>query len=205
MSEDKKYACCSPHQITADFYDKILGYVIKRVNDEEIAKDITQEVMGRMIDAYDKNLQIENIRAWLFRVTRNVIADRYRKNEPLDFVDVNPETDASSDEEPDISTEDFIIPMIRHLPEEYSIPLYMSDIENIKQADIAQKLNLSLSATKMRCQRARKKLHELFLECCDIEYTEDGAFANCSLKQNCTPLINEKEKLKQSLQNNALD
>jgi RNA polymerase sigma-70 factor (ECF subfamily) len=199
MISSNKDECCSPHQITADFYDKILGYVIKRIQNEEVAKDITQEVMGRMIDAYDKKIQIENIRAWLFQVTRNVIADRYRKKDLVDFVDDDFAKNSTIEQGPEISTADFIIPMIKQLPEEYSIPLYLSDIENMKQADIAKKLNLSLSATKMRCQRARKKLHELFLECCNIEYTEDGAFAHCTLKQNCKVLLKEESRLNKDL------
>ncbi|MCT4637906.1 MAG: sigma-70 family RNA polymerase sigma factor [Bacteroidales bacterium] len=184
---NNKTECCNPHNIVSDFYDKILGYVIKKVNDIDIAKDITQEVMGRMIDAYDKQLQVNNIKAWLFQVTRNIIADRYRRKDFLNYVDTEIES-SDEDEIPAITAEDFIVPMIKLLPDEYSVPLYMSDIDNMKQSEIAEKLNLSLSATKMRCQRARKKLHELFLECCDIEYTESGAFAHCTIKASCDQL-----------------
>lgn len=187
--DNNKTECCNPHNIVSDFYDKILGYVIKKVNDIDIAKDITQEVMGRMIDAYDKQLQVNNIKAWLFQVTRNIIADRYRRKDFLNYVDTEIESSAE-DEIPAITAEDFIVPMIKLLPDEYSVPLYMSDIDNMKQSEIAEKLNLSLSATKMRCQRARKKLHELFLECCDIEYTESGAFAHCTIKASCDELHN---------------
>ncbi|WP_430817430.1 sigma-70 family RNA polymerase sigma factor [Carboxylicivirga sp. RSCT41] len=184
---------CQPQQIVADFYDKILGYVVKKVSDAEMAKDITQEVMGRMIDAYSKKKTIENVKAWLFQVSRNVIADRYRKDAPgADYEDVEALEQA---EEPDITTEDFIIPMINLLPDEYRVPLYMSDIDNVKQADIALQLNISLSAAKMRCQRGRKKLQEMFFECCDIQYTESGAFAGCTIKSSCSVLLEEEQKL----------
>lgn len=186
--------CCNPHQVVSGFYDKILGFVINKVNDKEVAQDITQEVMGRMIDAYNKKLPIKNVGAWLFKVTRNIIADRYRKNNTHNYVETQIESVTAYDESM-ITAEDFIIPMIKLLPDEYRIPLYMSDIENIKQSEIAQKMNLSLSATKMRCQRARKKLHELFLECCDIQYTENGSFAYCTLKKTCDILLKEEEKM----------
>jgi len=196
--EDEKYECCNPHQVVTDFYDKILGYVIKNIKDVEVAKDITQEVMGRMIDAYDNKIAISNVKAWLFQVTRNIIADRYRKKDILELTKKSLDATSDFEEEPDISAEDFIIPMIKLLPEEYSIPLYLSDIENLKQAEIAEKLNLSLSSVKMRCQRGRKKLHELFFECCDISYTENGSFAHCTIKKNCNVLIKEEDKLKRS-------
>ena len=186
--------CCNPHSIVAEFYDKILGYVIKRVNDIEVAKDITQEVVGRLIEAYDKKIEIENIKAWLFRVAKNLIIDRYRKDDYLNFVDTNLDSE-NSDNDVSLSAEDFIISMIDILPNDYKVPLYMSDIENKKHAEIAKELNLSVSAVKMRCQRARKKLHELFLECCDIQYTENGSFASCTIKASCDILLREEEKL----------
>ena len=193
-----KEACCDPHKIINDFYEKILGYVIKKVNNAELAKDITQDVMGRLIDAYDKQVPVSNIKAWLFQVTRNILADRYRKKEILDFADIS--NDVPDEEERLISEEDFIIPMINLLPEEYRQPLYLSDIENLKQAEIAKRLHLSLSATKMRCQRGRKKLHELFSECCDIEYTESGAFAGCTIKSSCDTLLKVEENMKKKIE-----
>ncbi len=189
-----KHECCSPHQITTDFYELINAYILKKAGDAELAKDITQEVMGRMIDTYDKGIDIENIKAWLFQVTRNTIADHYRKKNIINYTDRNLDVEEDIDE-PNISANDFIIPMIKLLPEEYGTPLYMSDIENMKQADIAEKLGLSLSATKMRCQRGRKKLHEMFLECCDIEYAANGDFAYCTIKSSCDVLLDEKKKM----------
>jgi len=188
--------CCDKHQIISDFYDKILGFVIKNIEDIEVAKDITQDVMGRLIEAYDKNTQVSNIRAWLFQITRNLIADHYRKNKYRDDNKSSQNELSLSEEQPDVSTEDFIIPMIKLLPDEYGKALFLSDIENLKQAEVAKRLNLKLSATKMRIQRARKMLHELFLDCCEIEYTKDGSFANCTIKSHCNELLNEEEKLK---------
>jgi hypothetical protein len=46
----------------------------------------------------------------------------------------------------------------------------------------------------MRIQRGRKKLYDLFIECCDIEYTKDGAFLDCTIKDKCTPLNNALKK-----------
>lgn len=192
--KNKQQECCNTNSIVTEFYDKILGYVIKQINNIEVAQDITQEVMGRLIEAYNKDVAISNTKAWLFQVTRNIIADRYRKEEILQFEEESVETqEAESDFE--LMTEDFIIPMIKLLPKEYATPLLLSDIDNLEQAEVATKLNLSLSATKMRVQRARKKLYELFLECCEITYAEDGSFAHCTIKNHCTPLLDEEKNL----------
>lgn len=190
MNQKQEKECCIPQLIILNFYDKILGYVVKKVKEPHAARDIIQDVMGRLIDAYNKQLPLKNHKAWLFQVTRNVIADHFRKKDVVDYTNANFDF-ADDNDGPEIAAEDFIIPMIKLLPEKYAVPLYMSEIENLKQAEIAEKLGLTLSATKMRCQRARKKLHELFLACCDIEFTESGAFVRCTVKSDCHVLKEE--------------
>lgn len=194
QENEKNSACCNLEKIASEFYGKIWKYVIKKVHNETIASDITQEVMVCIINAYNKNILIKNVSGWLFRVTNNVISDYYRKNNLVLYDEKNVDLPAEKGNF-ELSAEDFIIPMLNLLPEKYRIPLYMSDIENVKQAEIAQKLNLSLSAVKMRCQRGRMKLHQLFEECCDIEYTKDGAFSHCTLKASCDVLLKEQEKM----------
>lgn len=84
----------------------------------------------------------------------------------------------------------YIIPMIKLLPDIYAIPLMRSDIDHIPQKQIAKELDLNLSNTKMRIQRGRQKLRELFVECCELELDQNGNFISCSVKTSCTPLNN---------------
>jgi RNA polymerase sigma factor (sigma-70 family) len=64
---------------------KLFGFIRKRVSSNEDAEDILQEVwyqLSRLINLDD----IENVSAWLYRVTRNKITDWYKKpkNVPTD-------------------------------------------------------------------------------------------------------------------------
>jgi RNA polymerase sigma-70 factor (ECF subfamily) len=86
--------------------------------------------------------------------------------------------------------------MIELLPKEYAKPLMLSDIDKIPQKDIAKQLNLELSATKMRIQRARIKLRALFVDCCHIEFDKQGNFIGCSIKEFCEPLQSISKELK---------
>ncbi|WBX76021.1 sigma factor-like helix-turn-helix DNA-binding protein [Tenacibaculum ovolyticum] len=83
-----------------------------------------------------------------------------------------------------------------YLPEEYSTPLYLSDIEQKKQQEIAEILNLSLTATKSRIQRARKKLKELITNCIDISYNKKGQISDFQLKNNCELPQELKDEIK---------
>jgi RNA polymerase sigma factor (sigma-70 family) len=63
-----------------------LGHFIRqRVPDPGEAEDILQDVFFQFIEAYRLPTPIEQVGAWLFRVARNRIVDRFRKKreEPL--------------------------------------------------------------------------------------------------------------------------
>ena len=72
--------------------------------------------------------------------------------------------------------------LIKKLPEGYREILFKADIEGLKLQEVADDLGLSLSAVKMRVQRGRKMLLELFQNNCDIEYDAQGQFVSCELK-----------------------
>ncbi|OQA86290.1 MAG: ECF RNA polymerase sigma factor SigH [Bacteroidetes bacterium ADurb.Bin234] len=185
--------CCDLNQIVFDFYKPLKRYLIGKTKYKETAEDIVQEVMLKVISAHQKNLQVKNLKAWLYQIARNTLIDYYRnfKNQIYENVDTVDEMFFYTEDET-YNSDDFLIPMINLLPQKYSKPLFLSDIENLPQSEIAEQLHLSLSATKMRIQRARKMLYELFIECCDIEYTKTGAFLNCKIKENCSQLKNSK-------------
>lgn len=181
-----------------EFYSYLNNYITKKVNDPHIAEDLTQEVMYHLSEAEEKNHEIRNVKAWLFQTTRHVIADYYReeKRNPIAKAQDKFPTEFSDHKTPKkVAEADFLVPMIKLLPEKYSKPLLMSDIEDLPQNVIAEKLNIGLSATKMRIHRARKKLYDLFRTCCYIEFNSNGDFAGCTVKDHCEPLLELKKEL----------
>jgi len=194
LQRDKEnIECCDLNIIISDFYNHLKNYLTGKIKNNELAEDIVQEVMLKVVTAHQKNLKVQNLKAWLYQIARNTLIDYYRKNANVIQENENYLKDSLYylQEEP-FSPIDYLIPMINLLPEKYSIPLMFSDIDNKSQLEIAKKLNLSHTATKMRIQRARKMLYSLFTECCDIEYDKNGAFLHCEIKENCTPLRNLK-------------
>jgi len=72
---------------------KLGNFIRRRVRDPSDAEDILQDVLHEFVQAYRLPEPIEQVSAWLFRVARNRIIDRFRKKkeQPLS------ETVASSD------------------------------------------------------------------------------------------------------------
>src|SRR6187551_4107942 len=72
-----------------DTLDRLRAFVAARVDDRELAADITQDVIVRSIasGALDR---VDNPAAWLYRSARNAVIDHYRtrrRHEPLDDLD----------------------------------------------------------------------------------------------------------------------
>jgi RNA polymerase sigma factor (sigma-70 family) len=57
---------------------RLRNYIRKHVLDREAAEDILQEVFCELVEAYRLVKPIEQVSAWLFRVAKNRIVDRFR-------------------------------------------------------------------------------------------------------------------------------
>lgn len=57
---------------------RLRNFIRKRVLDESDAEDILQEVFYELVQAYRMMKPLEQVGAWLFRVARNRIIDRFR-------------------------------------------------------------------------------------------------------------------------------
>jgi RNA polymerase sigma factor (sigma-70 family) len=64
---------------------RLRNFIRRRVADEADAEDILQDVFYELIEAYRLMKPIEQVGAWLFRVARNRIIDRFRKKKPEPF------------------------------------------------------------------------------------------------------------------------
>lgn len=61
---------------------KLLEFIRRRVDDQGDAEDILQDVFYELIEAYRMMKPVEQAGAWLYRVARNRIIDRFRKKRP---------------------------------------------------------------------------------------------------------------------------
>lgn len=162
--------------------DQLYRYVLSRFKDKELAEDITQDVLLKIHKSCCSDKEIKNINSWLFQIAHNASLDHIKRANREIIV---PE---SSDNDENIWSDlsSFLEPLISCLPESYAVPLKMSDIDGIKQQEIANQLDLSLTATKSRIQRARKNLKEQIKTCYHIELDKNGTPISFELKDNCS-------------------
>lgn len=73
---------------------RLLNFIRKRVDDEGDAEDILQDVFFELVEAYRLMKPVEQAGAWLYRVARNRIIDRFRKKKHESRGEASHETNA---------------------------------------------------------------------------------------------------------------
>ena len=75
---------------------RLFAFILRRVRDAAEAEDVLQEALYELVAAYRLMQPIEQAGAWLMRVARNRIIDRFRKRRPQLLGDIAPEGEEES-------------------------------------------------------------------------------------------------------------
>jgi RNA polymerase sigma-70 factor (ECF subfamily) len=187
---------CDVPALWQEHKNELRNFILKRVKDQDLTNDILQDVLMKVYNFCISKSGVRNIRSWLFQIAQNTITDHYRNQSKFTNLDNLTEIEYEDQNLAFSEATNYILPMLEFLPKEYAVPLKFSDIDNMKQADIAQKLNLSLSATKSRIRRARQLLNAEFITCCHFKTDKQGNLISFEIKDSCEPL----QKIKKYLQ-----
>lgn len=168
------------------FSDHVRAFVRTKVSGNDEAEDILQDIFMRIHKGIGGLKHEDRVQSWVFGIARRAIADHYRKKDKENPAGADIRDD-EAEKDPVLNLTDFegshdvheevlswLIPMIDELPEKYSKPLKMADVEGKTQQEVADHLGLSLSGAKSRVQRAREKLGEVLAACCEVEFGEEG-------------------------------
>lgn len=178
------------HQEISDqwitYKEAINRYILKIVKDQETADHLAHEVLMKVYASCCSGKTIKNVRSWLFQIAYNTCMDHFKQERKT----IALEADVVVRDEDQIYQEAsvFVKPLIGLLPEKYAVPLYLSEIDNFKQKEVAEKLGLSLSATKSRILRGKEMLRDKIVECVHLEVDVDGRLEDFQIKKDCSNL-----------------
>lgn len=181
-------------QVYDEYHAKIFRYLTRIVGQSE-AEDLTQEVfvkVGQSLETFRGESQLST---WIYRIATNAALDRLRQpsvrhgGEKLLPVEAIAEIKADADiqtGELKASTEQRLIrsemngcirEIIQTLPEQYRSVIVLSELEGLKDSEIAEILGLTLQTAKMRLHRARAKLRKELAAACVFYRDEQNEFA----------------------------
>lgn len=161
----------SQTQLINTFWIDVFSFVLKKVNSEIDADEITVNVFSKVLaklDLYDANFEFKT---WILTIAQNTIIDYWRKKnrENVQSSDVLHELKndfAKSPEELMISDEEQekILKIVETLDSNYQEIIRLRFFEERSIKEIAEELNISISNTKVRIMRAKKVLAKLLRE-----------------------------------------
>lgn len=155
--------------------DSLYGLALRLVNDEAEAEDVVQETFLNAFKSIRNFDGRSSLGTWLFRITYNNALMRLRRHKP-DTVEIDQPLYLEGEEIPRqlfdwccLPEEDFmtseaqtkIQAAIRQLSEPLRVVFTLRDIEGLSTAEVAEILDLTESAVKVRLHRARLALREI--------------------------------------------
>ncbi|WP_187263172.1 RNA polymerase sigma factor SigZ [Pontibacter beigongshangensis] len=168
---------------------QLKGFVQKRVSDKDEAADILQQLYLKLYKNCEQLQEVQHIKGWLYQITRNAVYDFFRESGRSESLESQVElADDDFVDQSQQEIEALVAPLINLLPEEYAVPLRLSELEGISQKEIAVRLGMSYSGAKSRVQRGRELLKKKFAACCHLEFSHDGQLTGAQVKAGCTPL-----------------
>ncbi len=174
-------------KIWHEMNEQLFNFVNQKVKDSDSSKDIVQDVFIKVFSRIDTLKNKDKIVSWIFQITRNEIITHFRKHKFQDSSEEIPELEVLDDN----LTYEFskcMLPMINSLPEKYKEAIKLSEINNISQKELAERLNISYSGAKSRVQRGREMLKSSLQQCCSISTNKYGNVVDYKVKDckgNC--------------------
>jgi len=189
------------NRIFKEYQPKILRYLTRLTGMYE-AEDLSQEVFIK-VESGLKNFRGESkLSTWIYRIATNTAVDRMRS--PSFKYKVKDGTSSEATQMDDIDTEDrdlftgekiestdqqyvrkemnsCIRNFIENLPENYKTVVILSELEQLKNKEIAEILHLTLDTVKIRLHRARAQLRKKLQSNCSFYRNEQNELS-CDLK-----------------------
>ena len=154
--------------------NELRSFLVARCTSAAEADDLLQEVFVRALLQGRDFCCVENPRAWLFHVARNLLIDRLRvTREQVELPDDL--RDESDDETPAVDVLSHCLPrVLSELPTRDREAILLCDLQGMTQQDYARHIGLGLPAAKSRVQRARRRLHVQLVASCQVRFDDAG-------------------------------
>ncbi len=151
------------------YHVKLYNYYCHSLMDESLSKDLTQNVFEKIIK-YRNSYREENcFSAWMFRIANNVMYDHFRKEKSIRKRNeghymstdqfVNPNEKLEKEEQKKLLHQ-----AISQLAPDQREIIWLSRFEKMKYVQIAEMMDSTEAAVKVKVHRAMKKLKELYLK-----------------------------------------
>src|SRR3989338_4538203 len=150
--------------------DSLFRFCLLRVSDREKALDLTQESFTRLWSSMVLGKKIDNPRALLYTVARNLIIDWYRRIKSVSLEGLSEKDEDREFDPPDekatleieISADSSrVLLLLEKLEPYYREVIHLRYVEDLSPKDIAEILKLNANTVSVRITRGLEALRSL--------------------------------------------
>ena len=143
-------------RIYTEYSGKVMGYIRARIRSSAEAEDLHSEVFEKVlkkIGEFDPSKA--SLNTWIFTITRNTVIDHFRRAKPSEELDENLSDNVELDEDLlNSETLSELAAALRKLPQQMMDIIVLRYYDGKPLTEIAEMMNLSYGAVKLRHQNA---------------------------------------------------
>ena len=143
-------------RIYTEYSGKVMGYIRARIRSSAEAEDLHSEVFEKIlkkIEEFDPSKA--SLNTWIFTITRNTVIDHFRRSKPSEELDENLSDNVELDEDLlNSETLSELAAALRKLPQQMMDIIVLRYYDGKPLTEIAEMMNLSYGAVKLRHQNA---------------------------------------------------
>ena len=161
---------------------QLFSTAMRMTRNRSDAEDLVQETFIKAWRSFATYQQGTNLRAWLFRIMTNTYINKYNANQRkptetelddveelflykrLGSVDQSQLSQSAEDQMLSLFTDDEVKKALEELPDQFRIPVLMSDVEGFSYKEIAEILEIPLGTVMSRLHRGRKSMQKMLYE-----------------------------------------
>jgi RNA polymerase sigma-70 factor (ECF subfamily) len=175
--------------IWSEFAPYLKSFISSRLAEPQAAEDLLQDVFVKLQSDLDQLKDPAKLKGWLFLVARNAIIDYYRTRKKFSQLPESLPAELSEHETEAKELKALFHRLLQNLPEPYRQVLLLTEFEGLTQAQLAERLGISLSGAKSRVQRGRELLKERLLDHCRREFSRTVGVQPCP--KGLLPLVGD--------------
>ena len=172
-------------QFTADamqYAPQLFSTALRMTRNRSDAEDLVQETYIKGWRSFHTFQEGTNLRAWLFRIMTNTYINKYnaqkRKGTEVELDDVeelflykrlgsidqSQLSSSAEDQMLELFTDDEVKNALEELPEDFRIPVLLSDVDGFSYKDISEMLEIPIGTVMSRLHRGRKAMEKMLYE-----------------------------------------
>jgi RNA polymerase sigma-70 factor (ECF subfamily) len=172
-------------QFTADamqYAPQLFSTALRMTRNRSDAEDLVQETYIKGWRSFHTFQEGTNLRAWLFRIMTNTYINKYnaqkRKGTEVELddveelflykrlgsVDQSQLSSSAEDQMLELFTDDEVKSALEELPEDFRIPVLLSDVDGFSYKEISEMLEIPIGTVMSRLHRGRKAMQKMLYE-----------------------------------------